>query len=80
VPHKGNTTVHLNSYLSLSRHGIFYFRWPMPKTAQSRHRASSRLSLGTRCPKRARQLARHLASCGDTLRHKDRIGPRSCSV
>jgi len=61
--------MHLDAYLYRSRHSIFYFRWPLPKAPDSANRASIRLSLGTRCPKLAGQLARHLASCGDVLRH-----------
>jgi hypothetical protein len=57
----------LNSYLSHSRHGIFYFRWPLPSCEFNAKRASFRMSLRTRCPKRAGQLARHLASCGDAF-------------
>lgn len=26
----------LFAYLSLSRHGIFYFRWPLPRTHRDR--------------------------------------------
>lgn len=62
--------MHLDAYLSRSRHGIFYFRWPMPKCQNNVKRTSLRLSLGTRCPKLAGQLARYLASCGDALLHK----------
>ena len=43
----------LNSYLSRSRHGIFYFRWPMPNRTIPEKRTSFRLSLRTRCPKLA---------------------------
>ena len=56
----------LASYLSRSRHGIFYFRWPLQSTVQ--RRSWVRLSLRTRCPKQAGVLARHLASCGESLR------------
>jgi len=61
--------MHLNAYLSRSRHGLFYFRWPLPKQPNQDKRSSLRLSLRTRCPKLAGQLARHLASCGDALRN-----------
>ncbi len=53
----------LSSYLSPSRHGVFYFRWPLP-TLEGQPRRTVRLSLRTRCPDRAGDLARHLASCG----------------
>jgi hypothetical protein len=57
----------LSSYLSLSRHGIFYFRWPLPHTDPDR-RPSIKISLRTRCPVRAGTLARYLASCGEFTR------------
>ena len=56
----------LAAYLSRSRHGVFYFRWPIPNAPVSQQRL--RISLQTRCPKRAGLLARHLASCGESLR------------
>ena len=57
----------LSSYLSLSRHGIFYFRWPLPRTDRDR-RPTIRISLRTRCPVEAGTLARYLASCGEVTR------------
>lgn len=54
------------SYLSKSRHGIYYFRWPLP-TLSPYLRGSIRLSLRTRCPKQAGDLARFLASCGKVI-------------
>lgn len=54
------------SYLSKSRHGIYYFRWPLPTLSPS-IRGTIRLSLGTRCPKHAGDLARFLASCGKVI-------------
>lgn len=57
----------LSSNLSISRHGIYYFRWPLPRQ-DSQPRATIRLSLNTRCPKRAGELARYLASCGRLVR------------
>ena len=56
----------LAAYLCRSRHGVFYFRWPIPNAPMSQQRL--RISLQTRCPKRAGVLARHLASCGESLR------------
>ena len=53
----------LSSYLSPSRHGVFYFRWPLP-ALEGHQRATVRISLRTRCPDRAGDLARHLASYG----------------
>lgn len=61
----------LSSYLSHSRHGIYYFRWPMPPSLDGK-RTTVRLSLKTRCPHEASDLARHLASCGKLTRgHKE---------
>ena len=53
----------LSSYLSPSRHGVYYFRWPIPPSSEGK-RATVRGSLRTRCPDRAGDLARYLASCG----------------
>lgn len=57
----------LSAYLSLSRHGIFYFRWPLPRTDVG-VRPTIRISLRTRCPERAGVLARYLASCGQATK------------
>ena len=56
----------LSAYLSPSRHGVFYFRWPLP-AADRQSRSTVRISLRTKCPDRAGDLARHLASCGRLL-------------
>lgn len=56
----------LSSYLSPSRHGIYYFRWPIPSSVDGK-RTTVRISLRTRCPDRAGDLARYLASCGRLL-------------
>jgi hypothetical protein len=56
----------MSSYLSPSRHGVFYFRWPLP-TIEGHQRRTIRISLRTRCPDRAGDLARYLASCGRVL-------------
>jgi hypothetical protein len=53
----------LSSHLSHSRHGICYFRWPLPHS-EGHPRRTIRVSLQTRCPKRAGDLALFLASCG----------------
>ena len=58
----------LSSYLSPSRHGVYYFRWPLPASARCSGRGSLRLSLRKRCPNRAGDLARYLASCGRLIR------------
>ncbi|MDR9394907.1 MAG: hypothetical protein RI571_11455 [Roseovarius sp.] len=57
----------LSAYLSPSRHGVFYFRWPLP-SADRQSRRTVRISLRTKCPDRAGDLARHLASCGRLMR------------
>lgn len=44
------------SYLIKSRHGIFYFRYPLPSGPSSR----ISISLKTRCPKEALRLAKSL--------------------
>jgi hypothetical protein len=65
----------LSSYLSPSRHGIYYFRWPIP-SYKKEQRATVRISLRTRCPDRAGDLARHLASCERLLgENKALAGP-----
>jgi hypothetical protein len=57
----------LSAYLSPSRHGVFYFRWPLP-SPNRQSRRTVRLSLRTKCPDRAGDLARYLASCGRLVR------------
>ena len=57
----------LPSYLSPSRHGIYYFRWTIPSPRRTR-RSSVRISLRTRCPVQAAKLARYLASCGTLIK------------
>lgn len=57
----------LDSYLARSRHAVFYFRWPIPRTTKTDKRETLRLSLSTRCPKLAVELARHLSSISATV-------------
>jgi hypothetical protein len=57
----------LSAYLSPSRHGIYYFRWPLPRDEGCKRR-TVRISLRTKCPDRAGDLARYLASCGRLVR------------
>ena len=57
----------LPAYLCPSRHGVLYFRWPLPR-AEDKKRRTIRISLRTKCPDRAGDLARHLASCGRLVR------------
>lgn len=63
----------LHAYLSRSRHGIFYFRWPLPQLDQRTSRKTLRLSLGTRCPAEAGRLARHLGSCGQAIEQQVQV-------
>ena len=55
----------LTAYLSTSRHGVFYFRWPIPTTRHPElKRLSIRVSLETRCPHIAQRLSRLLVLAG----------------
>lgn len=57
----------LAAYLSQSRHGVYYFRWPIPAWLHPcRKRTHVRLSLRTRCPATARRLSRALALAGQS--------------
>lgn len=56
------------TYLSLSRHGIYYFRWPIPSTANQHGKASHiRISLRTRLPQVAQRLSRALIVSGQAV-------------
>lgn len=63
----------LSAYLSPSRHGVYYFRWPLPR-AEDHKRRTVRIPLRTKCPDRASDLARHLASCGRLMRENKTLG------
>lgn len=55
----------LASYLGTSRHGVYYFRWPLPPALHPSHcRSDIRVSLCTRSPAVARHAARVLAIYG----------------
>ena len=57
----------LAAYLCTSRHGIFYFRFPIP--ANGNHgskRSHIKLSLGTRNPREAHKIARFLGAEGQS--------------
>jgi len=55
----------LAAYLCTSRHGIFYFRFPVPvEYHPDRKRSHIKVSLSTREPKEARDLARRLVVAG----------------
>lgn len=50
------------AYLTLSRHNVFYFRWPIPAVLHPQgRRLTARISLRTRNPTLALQMARYLA-------------------
>lgn len=56
------------AYLSPSRYGIFYFRWPIPQRYHlSAKRTGVKVSLRTRCPHVAKALSRQLIAAGQTL-------------
>ena len=56
------------AYLALSRHNIYYFRFPIPKYLHPQGKSRYiRLSLGTRCPREALLLARTLFTFGDSV-------------
>jgi len=62
----------LSAYLSPSRHGIFYFRWPLPHSGREK-RSTVKVSLRTRCPHRAADLARCLAAHGRIVRDSNAL-------
>lgn len=62
----------LSAYLSPSRHGIFYFRWPLPHSGREK-RSTVKVSLRTRCPHQAADLARYLAAHGRLVRDSNAL-------
>lgn len=56
------------TYLSLSRHNVFYFRWalPRPLRAAGVHRVI-KVSLGTRDPAQALRLSRHFGYVAEVI-------------
>ncbi len=62
VSHTSETFGMLNpAYLTLSRHNIYYFRFPIPPSLHPQGKARDvKLSLQTRCPQEALRLARSL--------------------
>lgn len=49
------------TYLTMSRHNVFYFRWPLPKNLRQKGKTTHfKLSLRTREPKQALRLANAL--------------------
>ena len=56
------------THLTTSRHGLYYFRFPIPSRLHpQRKQLSIRFSLNTRCPKEALQLVQLLRYAGDNL-------------
>ena len=56
------------SYLTLSRHRVFYFRWPLPRELHPSGKiAALKVSLRTRDPKQAISLSRHLGYVAQVL-------------
>lgn len=54
------------TYLQLSRHGVFYFRWPIPKRLHPSSLSSTmKVSLRTRSPKTALRLSRSIGQMAD---------------
>jgi hypothetical protein len=53
--------VFVPSYLAVSRHGIYYFRWPLRVASMERKSSSLKVSLQTRDPKEALRLSRVLS-------------------
>ena len=56
------------AYLTVSRHRVFYFRWPLPRALHLQGRQSTiKVSLRTRDPKQATSLSRHLGYVAQML-------------
>ena len=56
------------SYLTLSRHGVFYFRWPLLAALHPRRTSATlKVSLQTRDPKEALRWSRALSYVGNVL-------------
>lgn len=60
--------MHISTYLMLSRHNVFYFRWPIPKALHPYNKCTHiRVSLDTRDNRLAMQLSRWLSYWADEL-------------
>ena len=58
----------LAAYLCTSRHGIFYFRFPVPADSSGvGGRSHIKLSLGTRDPREALEISRFLGAAGQSV-------------
>ena len=63
-PFTGAFMIHLDSYLYLSRHNIYYFRVVVPDgIREDLHKLEYRRSMQTRNPQTARTMARALRFC-----------------
>ncbi len=57
------------AHLCTSRHGVFYFRWPVPRRLQrAGSSADIKISLGTRQPEAAEYLSRLMVLSGQSIR------------
>ncbi len=64
----------LTAYLCTSRHGVFFFRYPLPTCAHPLGKRSTvKVSMGTREPCAARQLARMLSVGGQSLLARPKV-------
>jgi integrase len=64
------------AYLQVSRNGIFYLRWPIPRRFHpSKKQTSVRLSLRVRDPREALRLSRAVAQTVDAIWDADWIKP-----
>lgn len=62
------------SYLSLSRHNIYYIRYPIPKSLHPQGKVTDvRLSLKTRCPREALHISRHLVYLAESFIQQTRV-------
>ena len=58
----------LAAYLCTSRHGIYYFRFPVPTDSyRGGSRSHIKLSLGTRDPREALKISRFLGAAGQSV-------------
>ena len=68
APQRWNTAImNFDSFISPSRHGIYFFRWPLPLTDHQPKRSTLRVSLRTQCPEHAGRLASLLTVSGEKL-------------
>ncbi|MFP4568906.1 DUF6538 domain-containing protein [Rhodosalinus sp.] len=64
----------LAAYLCTSRHGIFYFRFPVPvERHPAQKRGHIKVSLGTRDPREALKIARFLGAAGQSVVSRPKV-------